>query len=642
MTVALALGILGLWLLQHPYDGIVHDARLYVGVVLAQLDPDGVGQDIMFVKDGQFGFTVFPEVLLAAVKAFGSSLGAELVSLCGLLLWFAAMAALAFAIAKGALRWVILVFAVMLPTGYGAFDVFNYAEPIAAPRIFAEAGVIAAIALICRRKMAWALLPIGAAALFHPIMALPGLGLWAWFLFFDPTTRVAPLWVGVACAGAAVAGLVAGAALGLPLLDRLLVVIDPAYREILLARTLDLFPSAWPAADWSRLFVQAATLAIGASVVRGSVRGLFVGTLVVGLGGVALSFVLGEAFGSLLGLQAQIWRSVWIIALMSTVALAVCAVELWREGVASRLTLGLLVVAWLGAQVPAVGSIAAAAALVFVVWPRARRLEIVPKLALMVGGFAIFYALFTIGLSIYALAMLLQDRPAGAQAYNIFQLLGLYQVWSLPICVLAVWWVVTEQTVRFAAPLAAAAAAILLVGAVSWDARTPRVIAGDTAGAAPELRALLASRPGEVLWLDGRLETWTLAGRPSWVTAMQGASVVFSRDFAVDWDRRARLLIDLGLAEERLRYPFTEQALRSASPPHVQHLTDAKLERLCSTGDAPAWLITPAEAMDKATLSKRRTPIYWTAPGAQHDFQWNGDKVVWTSRETYAVIPCGS
>ena len=50
------------------------------------------------------------------------------------------------------------------------------------------------------------------------------------------------------------------------------------------------------------------------------------------------------------------------------------------------------------------------------------------------------------------------DRPAGAQAYNIFQLLGLYQVWSLPICVLAVWWAVTEQTVRFTAPLAVAAA----------------------------------------------------------------------------------------------------------------------------------------------------------------------------------------
>jgi hypothetical protein len=641
-TVALALGILGLWLLEHPYQGIVHDARLYVGFVLAQFDPNGVGQDIMFVKDGQFGFSIFPAVLTGAVTAFGTSLGAKLVSLAGLLVWIAAMGVLAFTIAKGPLRWVILLFVTVLPTGYGSFDVFFYAEPFAAPRLFAEAGIIAALALICQRRMAWALLPIAAAALFHPIMALPGLGIWAWFLFFAPETRAFPLWAGVVCAAVAVTGLFAGAALGLPLVDRLLVSVDPAYREILLARTLDLFPSAWPLADWARLFVQAATLSIAASILRGPRRALFVGALVVGLGGLAVSYVLGEGLGSLLILQAQVWRAVWVVALLSTVALAFCAVELWRAGGTSRLALGLLVIAWLGAHIPSVGLVAATSALIFAFWPLARRSEIAPKLALVVWGCAASFAVFTVGLGVYSLVMLLQHRPADAETHSVIQLLGLFQVWTLPVCVLAVWWAITERPVRLTVPLVAGAAAILILGAASWDIRTPRDVAGDTAGAAPALRALLASRPGEVLWLDGRFETWSLAGRPNWVTTMQGASVVFSRDFAMDWDRRVRRLIDLGLAEKRVRYPFTESAVERASPAHLQHLTDDRLEALCADDDAPAWLITPARALDDAHLSARWPPVYWTAPAARRDFQWTGEAVIWTKNETYAVIPCAS
>ena len=179
------------------------------------------------------------------------------------------------------------------------------------------------------------------------------------------------------------------------------------------------------------------------------------------------------------------------------------------------------------------------------------------------------------------------------------------------------------------------------LGAFFWDARTPRVRAADTALGDPTLKAILAPRDGEVLWLDDRFAAWSLAGRANWVNAMQGASGVFSRPLAMVWDKRVRLLIDLGLAETKLRQFFAEPRGGFVST-HLGNLTDAKLARLCAAADAPAWLITPAWALAGGDLSPRWAPTYWTAPGVDAAFALTGSNVTWRTTEDYAVIPCAS
>ena len=636
--VFLALGVVGLWLLNHPYQGILHDSRLYVGQVLAAADPGGIGQDIMFAKDGQFGFTVFPALLKVTIDTFGFSQGAELVSLIGLLGWIGALASLAAAMAEGRVRWVIVLFVVLMPTGYGAFSVFHYAEPFAAPRIFAEAFVLLAFALMCQGRKFWALLPLVAGGLLHPIMALPGFGVWVWFVFFDPRERVFPLSVGLVGVSVGAALVLLAAALHVPLAERLFVGIDPAFRDVLSLRARDLFPAFWPLSDWSRLSVQAATLAIAAATESGRTRALFVGALVVGLGGVAAAYLLGDLFNSLLALQVQLWRSVWIVAVLSAAGLAICAVELWRQGGRARLTLGLLILAWLAENHPAVGMPAAIAASVFAFVSPLDRLKFQTQLVLGLWSIVVVFAVLRFGTNLYALMLFLRDRPQGGE--HVLQLLGAFGLWTIPVCTLAVIWALVRRSGLVPVSTAAFLAATFVALAVTyWDARTVRAVAADGAAGDPALKALLASRKGEVLWLDGRFETWSFADRPNWVSAMQGASAVFSRDLAMEWDRRAQVLIKLGLSEPRLRDVF-ENRPDSASA-HLTHLSDERLDRLCALDDAPAWLIAPAWVLaDSEILPERWAPSHWQAPGENYTFEWDGTKVKWTATQDYVVLRC--
>jgi hypothetical protein len=59
------------WALTHPYARIIHDARIYIGRVMADLDPAGLGRDLMFVHDGQFAFSLFPLLIRGLVAHLG-------------------------------------------------------------------------------------------------------------------------------------------------------------------------------------------------------------------------------------------------------------------------------------------------------------------------------------------------------------------------------------------------------------------------------------------------------------------------------------------------------------------------------------------------------------------------------------------
>jgi hypothetical protein len=127
----------GLWAFCHPYLGIVGDSRVYVGRILADLDPGGVGRDFMFVNDGQSGFTLFPFLARPLVAHLSVGHAAQLIGAIGCFCWFAAALALAtrFTTRRGV--WLILVMVCALPSGYGD-PVFFAAETAALPRPFAR------------------------------------------------------------------------------------------------------------------------------------------------------------------------------------------------------------------------------------------------------------------------------------------------------------------------------------------------------------------------------------------------------------------------------------------------------------------------------------------------------------------------
>jgi len=87
------LGILaafGLFLLSRPYQGVRHDARLYVADAMAKAGWGDIGKDLMFVNDGQFGFSLYTPMLSKLIQGLGLQAGTLAIVVVTLLLWFAA------------------------------------------------------------------------------------------------------------------------------------------------------------------------------------------------------------------------------------------------------------------------------------------------------------------------------------------------------------------------------------------------------------------------------------------------------------------------------------------------------------------------------------------------------------------------
>ena len=98
---------------------------------------------------------------------------------------------------------------------------------------------------------------------------------------------------------------------------------------------------------------------------------------------------------------------------------------------------------------------------------------------------------------------------------------------------------------RFATAAAVVAAAILALGVAAWDARVPwaRFIERSSTQANP-FRAALP--PGAVVfWPGPHGRVWLALGAPTWFSVDQGAGVVFSRETAVEYDRRKIATRDL-------------------------------------------------------------------------------------------------
>ena len=164
-----------------------------------------------------------------------------------------------------------------------------------------------------------------------------------------------------------------------------------------------------------------------------------------------------------------------------------------------------------------------------------------------------------------------------------------------------------------------------------WDDRSDYVKFRD-AGPDPVLRAILAPRPGEVLWLAGDMEPWVLAGRPSWASKMQGAGVVFSRPLAVSLKARVDRLWATGLIGRDWLEPLTADDSRPVE------LTRARVAGFCAAPDAPAWIVSPRSGA--APLDPALRAQVWT-PGAPYVLELMGrGGTGWLTADRYAVIPC--
>lgn len=622
-TLAAAASASGLFLLAHPYSGVVHDAELYLARAVADTGSRALAKDILLANDGQSAFSLYPGLSAALVSLAGPDRAAAALTVGGLLAWLAGLAAFAAGFARGSVLWASIVCAAVIPGFYG--QVFRYAEPFATARLPAEALVLAALAALLAGRTALSAAVLAGAAALHPIMALPGFAVW--FVVQAVRDR---RWIVVPAAGAVL--LLAAAAGGLPVAERLFRLMDAGWAEALSVNAY-LFPSRWAETAWAEAAVRAATIVLAIRFVPGpAARATLAAILAVGCAGVLVAFAAADRWLVVLVAQVQPWRALWLVAVSGALALPVAALGLWGSGRGGRIALACLAAAWLIAPLSWLGGPAAALAL-SIGFLGSRRSALFSRAAETTAWLALAaFAALSLGQRWAVSAHVLATRPAGAE---ILGHLWLFWVLSVPVALGAI--ILAGRGRGPPGSRVAAAGALLLLGVavLGWDARAPLGRILDRHRADPELVRLLPEGTGEVLWLrNGAGLAWKLAGRPSWASYLQGAAIVFSPELGRVWLDRMDRLVAAGLADEADRRPW------GASPHQVLRPTAAALAAFCAAPDAPDAIVAPLDG--SVALPGGMPARTYATPAVRDELRVRDGSLGWVRTASHAVLDCAA
>jgi hypothetical protein len=115
---------------------------------------------------------------------------------------------------------------------------------------------------------------------------------------------------------------------------------------------------------------------------------------------------------------------------------------------------------------------------------------------------------------------------------------------AVPVALVAlVWWLDRRRVGRIAVPVTGVLALALCFALApqTWRAWTQRAYPQAEVARFAEFRARIP--PGaEVFWPEAPLAVWLLLERPSWLSVIQTSGLVFSRDGALELNRRAQQL----------------------------------------------------------------------------------------------------
>ncbi len=540
VTIALIEVLTALWLSMHRYSRFNGDAQVYAFQALAKIHP-ALQADLFLSNTSQDRFTIFSPIYALFARWLGLE-NAALALTVTFTVWFlTASWFLARNLSTRAVAWLAVAMLIIASSEFGAYGVFHYAESFLTARLPAEALVVTALAIASagRRKRGIA---VGVLALFvHPLMALPGLALVVCMAWPTLSTVIASV-AAVTCAF--VVALIAAAASST---RNLLVVVDPAWLDVVRERSQFLFLQCWKLKDWQINVRPFASLALSALVIRETrIRRLCIAAICIGAAGLAVAAIAGcPSTPVALLLQGQAWRWVWVAALVGVLLVPATVIEVWRNERCGPLCAVLLLAAW---TLPALDS-CLLLALSLATWllkahltPRAitwvRWATVALALVLAAWIVANFWSVLHTGQIESGREPLLMQRVRG--------FLGL----QLPaaLLILGCWYGLRRAQSSWPPALACFGLAVI-VATISPYAFAQLQQPGSDA----EIREFSDWRQAipptsSVFVADGKnsgLFVWFTLERPNYLTLSQSAGVVFSRATALEVERRALVLLPL-------------------------------------------------------------------------------------------------
>jgi hypothetical protein len=528
--------IFGAWLAARPYDGIWHDAVLYTAQALSRLHPEFYANDLFFRYGSQDSFTIFPAFHAAAIKLFGIEGAALIVTLVGKVLWFSALVWFLASILRGRAYWLGLALVASYNPYFDSHGVFSWGETFVTSRLYAEAFVLAALALAFRRLWVLAGAVLMLAVLLHPLVAIVGILLTGLLLLMSVGwSRNSLLLLSLLLCALSLPVI-----LGISPFDRLLTTYDEIWLSQIQSRNAYVFLETWEYAAFSRIGLVAVILFASVYVTTSEMqRRLSIAALVALFLLLAAAWVGGSVLYNVLLTQLQLWRGLWLIQLVAWGLAANVLLALVNGNGPERLLAVLLVSAFLLEGV-ASGVIAFGALLLYFVLIRYQpewKLGLLTVLVL--GGVLLLSLLFRI-----ALLTITADEweTTSRSGWLVFFFSPLFLIGMVS---LLVWhiaggnkyevWVIGACLFYFS---------MCLLVFFASNPSPPKVDQQELT----TLRQIIPSeaavyRPGGLAYV------WFLLQRSSYASGLQTAGVLFSRETANEASRRQQLLWSLGFSD---------------------------------------------------------------------------------------------
>lgn len=526
------------WLLNHPYQGIWHDARVYGLIAAHWIYPDALANDLFFRFGSQGSLSLFTPIYGELVRMLGLDLAARLVVLSGGVLWCVTLFALSRTLLGDTLagRFAVL-FGVMLSVSYSPnASVFVLNENFATARVWAMPCGLLAMAMLAEGRGRWA----GVLALFSCLLH-PLLGVWSLALVIFmrmPMRWIAPLML---------IAMLALSAIGM-------VNPDVPHVQLMRGEWLDYLYEAsdilFKPLGENRLPVYFTTLAgllAGARAGSPRLRPLYARLLVLASGGLMLALMISYALPIESVVQGQPWRVFWLAIPIAAIALLdVLQRASTVSGSGALLTGFLFVLVTLDAALlqPLVWLICGAS---FVSrQPLALLAEKVFAWRKILWGMMVAFWLF-------ALPGLIVDLEiAGARFVTpwwpgAIVLHGLVagSFWLLPL--LLAWllgWKPLPPVVAKGIPMVIAG--LLVWGGAHWDKRPAPLRHKEASyldNRQPPHPFAAYIRSGQtVVWPEREMTVWFVLHTASYWGKTQGIGVVFSQKKFAEWQRRGILV----------------------------------------------------------------------------------------------------
>lgn len=334
-ALVFAFGLLT-WLLNHPYQGLAHDSRIYGLLAAHWLNPAAFADELFFSFGSQGAFSLFTPLFGMLVGRIGLDLAAWWTTLAGGLLWVGSWLALALTmLGRGlAFRFAVFLAAVVVVSYSPNGGIFVLGESFATARLFAIPLGLASVAALAAKRPRWSLGLALAAFVLHPLHGIWPLALWV-------LTRMRMPWaLGLALLPLAIFSLIGALNPDLPHLR----LMTGDWLEFARNSAPDI---AFKSLQQTRLSQYSGVLVVlwlGARMGSPEWRGLYLRLLLLGVGGLSLALLASHAFPVEIVVQGQPWRVLALLIPLAAVALLDLSRRAWRASQAGQLLVAAAVV----------------------------------------------------------------------------------------------------------------------------------------------------------------------------------------------------------------------------------------------------------------------------------------------------------